>query len=102
MPLPPIVPGLTETAQTASTGDLMGMLAGQAGPGTPPTSGMSLLREALMTLRRAGSADPRLQQRIAQAIAVIEGNDETSARARESGRGQHRTGPMLGNAKTPI
>jgi hypothetical protein len=98
---PPIVPGLTETARTASSGDLMGQLAGQSS-GSPPTSGMTLLREAIAGLREAAGVDPRLQQRIAKAIAVIEGTDETSVRQRESGGEQNRTGSLLGNAKTPI
>ena len=98
---PPIVPGLTETARTASSGDLMGQLAGQSN-GSPPTSGMTLLREAIAQLRQVAGTDPRLQERIAKAIAVIEGTDENSVRARESGRETNRTGPMLGNAKTPI
>ena len=102
MAYPPIIPGLTETAQTASSGDLMAQLAGTAGD-TPPTSGQSLLRQAMATLRQAGNADPKLQQRIAKALAVIEGTDEISTRARESGgRAQDHIGPMLGSAKTPI
>jgi hypothetical protein len=101
MAYPPIIPGLTETAQTSSTGDLMQLLA-RTSDNSPPTSGQSLLREAMATLRQAGNADPKLQQRIARALAVIEGNDETSTRARESGRGQDHIGPMLGSAKTPI
>ena len=101
-PFPPIVPGLTDTAQTASPRDLLPALANQ-GRDTPPTSGMRLLREAIMQLRGVAGADPRLAQRIARAIAVIEGTDDTSVRARESGgRDQNRLGPMLGNAKTPV
>lgn len=101
MAYPPIVPGLTETAQTSSAGDLMQMLA-RVGGDSPPSSGQSLLRQAMATLRQAGNADPKLQQRIARALAVIEGNDEQSTRARESGRGQDHIGPMLGSAKTPV
>ena len=100
-PFPPIVPGLTQTAQTASPRDLLGQLTGQS-QSAPPTSGMALLKEAIATLRQAAGTDPRLSQRIQRALAVIEGTDDTSVRARESGRESNRTGPMLGNAKTPI
>ena len=99
---PPIVPGLTQTAQTAGPNDLLGTLANQ-GQGRPPTNGMALLKQAIAQLRDAAGADPRLSERIAKAIATIEGTDDTSNRARESGgRDQNRLGPMLGNAKTPV
>lgn len=100
---PPIVPGLTTTAgQDSNPADLLGTLANQSGD-QAPTNGMSLLKEAIMQLRQAAEADPRLSERIASAIAVIEGNDPKSDRARQSGgRDVNRLGPMLGNAKTPV
>lgn len=99
--MPPIVPGLTETARTASPSDLMAILA-SGDRDAAPTNGMRLLREAIQSMHRVASVDPKLAQRIDRAIAVLEGTDDTSVRARESGREQNRTGPMLGNAKTPI
>lgn len=101
MPMPPIVPGLTQTAQTASPGDLMSQLT-QSGAASQDPNGAQLIRDAIGALQKAASVDPRLAERISQAVAMIEGRDPQSVRARESDRGANRIGPVAGNAKTPV
>jgi len=88
---PPEIPGVTEGIPQP---DPMRMLSAMLSP--PSGTGMQHLMEALALLKRAGKADPRMSDQIAEAIAVLTQGTNDRSSTRSSGFGEPGLGPMPG------
>lgn len=100
--MPPIVPGLTELPPPAAPSGPAALLAALAGgQRSGPRTASADYRAGVASLRKAAALDPRLAERIQEALAVLEGTDVTgaSAAARPS---RDRIGPMAGDIQTPV
>ena len=99
---PPIVPGLTDLPDPSPGPGLGAMLEQLMGDRGNRRTAAADLQAGMAALRQAAEADPRLAERIRQALAVIEGTEPDGGNRAGPPR-RDRLGPMAGRElMTPI